>query len=137
MKEITAFQSDDGTLETDARRAKAHDIARAFDRIASEKSTGSIRSSTKIDWHVAMELLENYEMLKAHIDDYEGWLEAEKMKAEIEEAKAAGMWKQGDKPIQTTVIPPSDDPAVNAHDKMINTKPIFIPKSHGGAGELD
>lgn len=138
MRKIEVFTSDNGNLERDFRRAKAHDIAYAFERRAKDKAVGTSSNGTsRIDWGIALHLLENWDILKPHLADFEEWLEADLMEREIAEAKAAedAEEKFYSKPDETVeigngtrgpMIPvagryrESEDPAP--------MKPIFIPK---------
>lgn len=87
MRKIEVFTSDNGNLERDFRRAKAHDIAYAFERRAKDKAVGTSSNGTsRIDWGIALHLLENWDILKPHLDDFEEWLEADKMEREVAEA---------------------------------------------------
>lgn len=71
MKTITAYKSSNGQIEQSPVRAKAHDIAHEFDRLASARAVGtSGKISSKIDWHAAMEILENLDKLQPHLDEY-------------------------------------------------------------------
>lgn len=144
MRKIEVFTSDNGNLERDFRRAKAHDIAYAFERRAKDKAVGTSSNGTsRIDWGIALHLLENWDILKPHLADFEEWLEADLMEREIAEAKAAETAEEKfySKPDETVeigngtrgpLIPvkgrdraeatyrESDDPAP--------MRPIFIPK---------
>jgi len=71
MKKIDAYKADNGLLETDPMRAIAHDIAHTFERRAKSKAVGTSATGTsKIDWHAAMELLENIDLLMPHLQEW-------------------------------------------------------------------
>lgn len=70
MERVTAWRADNGQLETDPRRGKAHDIEKALQKHVSAKATGGMNSKTKVDWHVAMELLEHAEEVIEHLQEY-------------------------------------------------------------------
>jgi ferritin-like protein len=71
MRRVNAYQADNGELERDVKRAKAHDIAMRFDKIAKDKAIGTSGAGvSKIDWHAAMEILSHPEMLIEQLQEY-------------------------------------------------------------------
>lgn len=72
MKTVPAYRADDGTLETDPKRAKASDIAYAFSRRASNRPGIDVKS--KVDWHVALEILENIDLIMPHLQELQNIL---------------------------------------------------------------
>ncbi|QIG73225.1 hypothetical protein EVC02_004 [Rhizobium phage RHph_N17] len=70
MKRIECYQADNGSLETDLIRAKAHDLASAVEKAVKAKDVGPISTGAKIDWHAAMEILRHADLVKMHIDEY-------------------------------------------------------------------
>lgn len=72
MKKTEVYKSDNGQLESDPMRAKAHDIAYAFDRIAKTKAIGTSSTGTsQIDWSAAMVLLENIDVVMPHLKEWD------------------------------------------------------------------
>jgi hypothetical protein len=72
MMKVDAYKSDDGQLESDPMRAKARDIAHVFEQLAKQKAIGTSSAGTsKIDWHAAMELLNNIDTLMPHLKEWD------------------------------------------------------------------
>lgn len=71
MRKVEAYQADNGELDRNPQRAKAHDIAVRFAQFAKDKAVGTSSSGTsKIDWHAAMELLNHPETAIEHLQEY-------------------------------------------------------------------
>jgi hypothetical protein len=76
MRKAEVYKSDDGQLEADPKRAIAHDIAYTFDRIASSKAVGTSGKITpRIDFIVALDLLENIDALMPHLKLWQSFRE--------------------------------------------------------------
>jgi hypothetical protein len=76
MKRIEVYKSDNGQLEEDLRRAKAHDLAHAIERErVREPGPSSLKTAPKIDWHVAMEIMCYHDIVSEHIEDYRAEME--------------------------------------------------------------
>lgn len=71
MKRIEVYRADNGQLEENLQRAKAHDLAHAIEReFVKEPGPTSLKTAPKIDWHVAMEIMRHADLVLAHIEEY-------------------------------------------------------------------
>lgn len=70
MKKVEVYQADNGQLESDPRRAKAHDIEQAFQRIVSSAPGNGMGAKTRVEWMIAMEILGNPELMITHLQEY-------------------------------------------------------------------
>lgn len=154
MKEITAYKSDNGIIESTPIRAIAYDVVHHYDRVAHDKAIGtSANGKTKIDWHIAMELLERPDIIEACIaklkaaeeQDKDPALSAEeKFYSKPDETVEIGNGSRGPMIpvkgrkrdsgiIQTMVIPEDPDPAglqpyLDEAKDRIAKREVFIPK---------
>jgi hypothetical protein len=65
--------ADNGQLDANPMRAKAHDIEKAMQKHANDRAVGTSLSGsakTKVDWHAAMELLEHADEVIKHLQEY-------------------------------------------------------------------
>lgn len=96
MIKVEAFQTDDGSLEKDLRRAKARDLAYAIETAVRAGRGGPMPTPPKIDWHVAMEMLEHVDIVIQHLGEY--LLEKDGSLLEVTPAKTA----KADMPVSAT-----------------------------------
>lgn len=67
MRKVEVYRADNGELDADPMRAKAHDIAAAFATMRAMEP-GDLKS--RVDWHVAMEILRHPDLMIVNIQDY-------------------------------------------------------------------
>lgn len=64
MKKIECWQADDGALEKDPLRAKAHDLHAAL-----PKSTANPNSKV-LDWNDCLHIMENADIVLEHLEQW-------------------------------------------------------------------
>lgn len=64
MKKVECYRADNGQLESDVMRAKAHDLEWALPKSSTNPN------AKVLDWHDCLRIMENADVVLLHLQEY-------------------------------------------------------------------